>query len=115
MKQRSASAVALRAPCGPYSRMMPIHRMPKGVRCKHYGNLVNHHKKTEADKKHLNKCRKFRTFINGLEDVDRPNWFISNKKLVYVERTELPNMSQAASSSVQRSMKLYVLPKVIYF
>lgn len=65
----------------------------KSVRCQHCSNLVNHHKKNECTKKHLNKCQKFCTFMNGLEDADRANWFVFNKNSVYVERADLPNIS----------------------
>ncbi len=47
---------------------------------KHYRMLVNHHKKSESIKVHLNKCAPFRKFMNGMEEDKRPTWYMANKK-----------------------------------
>jgi hypothetical protein len=40
----------------------------KSAVCKHYRMLVNHHKKSESVKVHLNKCAPFRKLMNGMEE-----------------------------------------------
>jgi hypothetical protein len=47
----------------------------KSAVCKHYRMLVNHHKKSESVKVHLNKCAPFRKLMNGMEEDKRPTWY----------------------------------------
>ncbi|CAK9190300.1 unnamed protein product [Sphagnum troendelagicum] len=47
----------------------------KSAKCMHCKTLINHHKKSESAKVHLNSCAKFRTLMNGLNDDERPNWY----------------------------------------
>ena len=47
--------------------------------CKHCKTRINYHKKSEMVKIHLNKCAPFRKLMNGMEDVDRPDWYNRNK------------------------------------
>ncbi len=44
----------------------------KSAICKHCRMLVNHHKKSESVKVHLNKCAPFRKLMNGMEEDKRP-------------------------------------------
>ncbi len=44
----------------------------KSTVCKHCHMLVNHHKKSESMKVHLNKCVPFRKLMNGMEEDKRP-------------------------------------------
>ena len=37
----------------------------KSAECKHFHTRVNHHKKSESAKTHLNKCAAFRQVMNG--------------------------------------------------
>jgi hypothetical protein len=48
--------------------------------CKHCRMLMNHHKKSESVKVHLNKCAPFRKLMNGMEEDKRPTWYTANKK-----------------------------------
>ncbi|CAM6024631.1 unnamed protein product [Sphagnum balticum] len=48
--------------------------------CKHCRMLMNHHKKSESVKVHLNKCAPFRKLLNGTEEDKRPTWYMANKK-----------------------------------
>jgi hypothetical protein len=52
----------------------------KSVVCKHCCMLVNHHKKSELVKVHLNKCAPFCKLMNGMEEDKHPAWYIANKK-----------------------------------
>ncbi len=47
---------------------------------KHCRMLVNHHKKSESVKVHLNKCAPFRKLMNGMEEDKRPAWYTAKKK-----------------------------------
>jgi hypothetical protein len=44
----------------------------KSAVCKHCHMLVNHHKKSESVKVHLNKCAPIHKFMNGMEEDKRP-------------------------------------------
>jgi hypothetical protein len=78
---------------------------------KHCRMLVNHHKKSESVKVHLNKCAPFRKLMNGMEEDKRPAWYTANKK----PRTPLSTTvsvlksSVAPSSSRQRSIKEFTI------
>jgi hypothetical protein len=47
---------------------------------KHCRMVVNHHKKNESVKVHLNKCAPFRKLMNGMEEDKRAAWYTANKK-----------------------------------
>ncbi len=44
----------------------------KSAVCKHCRMLMNHHKKSESVKVHLNKCAPFRKLMNGMEEDKCP-------------------------------------------
>jgi hypothetical protein len=44
----------------------------KSIVCKHCRMLMNHHKKSESVKVHLNKCALFRKLMNRMEEDKRP-------------------------------------------
>jgi hypothetical protein len=48
--------------------------------CKYCNLHINHHKKSEVAKLHLNKCCMFCKLTNSMEDCNHPDWFIWNKK-----------------------------------
>jgi hypothetical protein len=52
----------------------------KSVICKHCRMFVNHHKKNELMKVHLNKCAQFHKLMNGMEEDKHPTWYTANKK-----------------------------------
>jgi hypothetical protein len=84
----------------------------KSAICQHYRMLVNHHKKSESVKVHLNKCASFRKLMNGMEEDKRPAWYITNKKPRKPLSTALSvsTSSVAPSSSRQRSIKEFAIP-----
>jgi xanthine dehydrogenase molybdopterin-binding subunit B len=45
----------------------------KSTVCKHCRMLVNHHKKSESVKVHLNNCVMFRKLMNSMEEDKRPD------------------------------------------
>ena len=47
--------------------------------CEHCKTLINYHKKGEMVKIHLNNCGPFRKLMNGMKNVDRPDWYNRNK------------------------------------
>jgi hypothetical protein len=52
----------------------------KSAICKHCRMLVNHHKKSESVKVHLNKCAPFGKLMNDMEEDKRLAWYTANKK-----------------------------------
>ena len=50
----------------------------KSATCKNCKLVVNHHRKSEYAKTHLNKCAPFRRLMMGIELAQRPNWFKSS-------------------------------------
>jgi hypothetical protein len=62
-----------------YTNDVNPHRHKLAVR-KHCRMLMNHHKKSESVKVHLNKCAPFCKFMNGMEENKRPAWYTANKK-----------------------------------
>jgi hypothetical protein len=90
----------------------PEPQKAKSAKCKHCKYLINHHKKSEAAKAHLNKCPKFRTLMNGQEDADRPDWYERNKKKGAVSKPASAALVKSVSSSRQSSIKSYSVPKL---
>jgi len=84
----------------------------KSAVCKHCRSLVNHHKKSESARVHLNKCTPFRRLMNGMEEDSRPTWYMGNKK----PKIPLPSSSQVSSNSPsisrQCGIKEFTLPAV---
>jgi len=76
--------------------------------------LVNHHKKSESMKVHLNKCAPFRNLMNGMEEDKCPTWYTANKKPMKPLSTAVSSLtsSVAPSSSRQRSIKELAIPVV---
>jgi hypothetical protein len=76
--------------------------------------LVNHHKKSESVKVHLNNCALFRKLMNGMEEDKRPAWYMANKKPRKPLSTvvSVSTSSVAPSSSRQRSIKEFAIPVV---
>ena len=52
----------------------------KSAPCKLCNLHINHHKKSEVAKLHLNKCYMFCKLMNGTEDCNRPDWYVQNMK-----------------------------------
>jgi hypothetical protein len=77
-------------------------------------NTVNHHRKSEAAKTHMNGCAGFRSAMNGIEILYRPDWYISNKKGGKKEDASKVMSSPGGTSSgtfgKQTSMRAFVLP-----
>ncbi len=86
----------------------------KSAICKHCRTFVNHHKKSESVKVHLNKCVPFRKLMNGMEEDKHPAWYIANKKPRKPLSTAMSvsTSSVAPSSSRQRSIKEFSIPVV---
>ena len=81
----------------------------KSTICKHFKTLINYLKKSEMVKIHVSNCGTSRKLMNGMEDVDRPEWYNRNKKPTRQARAlSLFN----ASSSQQISIKLFRLPAI---
>ncbi|KAJ1340196.1 hypothetical protein BSLG_005189 [Batrachochytrium salamandrivorans] len=80
----------------------------KSATCKHCNLLINHHKKNECARLHLNKFNMFCKLINGMKDYDRPDWYVWNKKKC---KTVLSS-SNTPNSSHQASIKQYALSKL---
>ncbi|KAJ1330272.1 hypothetical protein BSLG_009587 [Batrachochytrium salamandrivorans] len=79
----------------------------KSTTCKHCNLLINHHKKNECTKLHLNKCNMFCKLINGMKNFNRPDWYVRNKK-----NKTVSSSSNTPSSSHQASIKQYALSKL---
>jgi hypothetical protein len=81
---------------------------------KHCRMLVNHHKKSESVKIHLNKCVLFRKLMNGMEEDKSPAWYTANKKPRKPLSTvvSVSTSSVAPSSSRQHSIKEFAIPVV---
>jgi hypothetical protein len=79
----------------------------KSAVCKHCYILVNHHKKSEAAKTHLNNCVPFRKLVNGMEEEMRPDWYNPNKK---PRKTHTAATSSDNCSSRQCSIKEFAIP-----
>ena len=54
----------------------------KSVECKYYYTRINHHKKSESAKTHMNKCAAFCQLTNGIDVDGRPSWYVPNKKRI---------------------------------
>ena len=89
------------------------HKLKSAV-CKHCRTRFNHHKKSEQAMKHLNACHAFRKAMNGIEIIDRPDWYTLNKKRskLSVNSSSSTPSSSKASSLAQTSMKDHLLPKL---
>jgi hypothetical protein len=86
----------------------------KSAICKHCRMLVNHHKKSESMKVHLNKCAPFRKLMNGMEEDKHLAWYTANKKPRKPLSTAVSVLmsSVAPSSSRQCSIKEFAIPVV---
>ena len=74
-----------------------------------YCNLhINYHKESEVAKLLLNKCSMFCKLMNGMEDCNRPDWFIRNKK----KGKTVASLSNTPSFSHQTLINQYALPKL---
>ncbi len=71
----------------------------KSTICKHCRMLMNHHKKSESMKVHLNKCAPFHKLMNGMEEDKRPAWYMANNK----PRKPLSTAVSVSTSSVAPS------------
>ncbi|KAH9275053.1 hypothetical protein BASA83_002767 [Batrachochytrium salamandrivorans] len=80
----------------------------KSATCKHCNLLINHHKKNECARLHLNKFNMFCKLMNGMENCNRPDWYVRNKKKC---KTVLSS-SNTPNSSYQASIKQYALAKL---
>lgn len=76
----------------------------KSNRCKHCKSLVNYHKKSEQVQSHFNNCRNFLKLMNGIEDPDRLNWYLRNKK-----RTKKNAVESVDILGRQTSMKQFTV------
>jgi hypothetical protein len=76
--------------------------------------FVNHHKKSESMKVHLNKCAPFRKLMNGMEEDKHPTWYTTNKKPKKPLSTAMSVLtsSVAPNSFRQRSIKEFAIPIV---
>jgi Protein of unknown function (DUF 659)/hAT family C-terminal dimerisation region len=85
----------------------------KSAMCKHCNTLINHHKKSEYAKAHLNKCLHFRKYMNGFDYTERPEWF-SSKKRATADPGGCDMLATMCppSTSRQSSIWAYGLPKV---
>jgi hypothetical protein len=86
----------------------------KSAVCKHCHMLVNHHKKSESVKVHMNKCAPFRKLMNSMEEDKRPAKYMANKKPKKPLSTTMSvsTSSVAPSSSRQHSIKEFAIPVV---
>ncbi len=86
----------------------------KSAICKHCRMFVNHHKKSESVKVHLNKCAPFRELMNGMEEDKYLTWYTANKKPKKPLSTAVSMLtsSVAPSFSRQRSNKEFAIPVV---
>jgi hypothetical protein len=73
--------------------------------------LVNHHKKSESVKVHLNKCALFRKLMNSMEEDKRLAWYTADKKPRKPLSTTVLMLtsSVAPNSSRQRSIKEFAI------
>jgi hypothetical protein len=79
--------------------------------------FMNHHKKSESVKVHLNKCASFRKLMNSMEEDKRLTWYTANKKPKKPKKPLSTAMSVltssvAPSSSHQCSIKEFTIPVV---
>lgn len=51
-----------------------LHKIKSAV-CRPCKVLISHHKKSEIARKHLLTCHNFQKFVNGLDDVEIPDWY----------------------------------------
>jgi hypothetical protein len=86
----------------------------KSAVCKHCRMLVNHHKKSESVKVHLNNCALFCKLMNGMEEDKRPAWYMANKKRRKPLSTTVSVSTSLVvpNSSRQRSMKEFAIPVI---
>ncbi len=96
-----------------YSDNVNPHQHKSAV-CKHCCMLVNHHKKNEAMKVHLNKCASFCKLVNNIKEDKHPAWYTANKKPRKPLSTAVLVLTSlmAPSSSCQRSIKEFAIPVV---
>ena len=80
----------------------------KSATCKYCNLHINHHKKSEVAKLHLNKCSMFCKLMNSMEDCNHPDWFIQNKE----KDKTVASLSNTPSFSHQTSINQYALPKL---
>lgn len=85
----------------------------KSAKCKHCKMMVSHHNKSKSARTHLNSCAMFRTFMSGMNDDERPDWYRRKKKGGF-SKTALNSQhgKSQASSTVHSSIKSFELPKV---
>ena len=98
------SVVALWTRCGGWITDDNKPHKKKCVNCKHYQQSVNHHRKSEVAKNHMNKCSNFRTAMNTMEQADWPDWHIHNKK---GGRKQVATLSVGMSSTCQSLIKAF--------
>jgi hypothetical protein len=83
----------------------------KSAFCKHFRIAVNHHKKSEYAKLHLNKCQQFRKLMHGMEQNERPDWYTPNKK-AHKLALSATTSSKSLVFSRKCSIKEFALPAV---
>jgi hypothetical protein len=83
----------------------------KSAVCKHCRIVVNHRKKSEYAKLHLNKCQQFRKLKHGVEQNERPDWYNPNKKPQKLALSATTS-SKSLVFSRQGSIKEFALPAV---
>lgn len=66
------------------------------ARCRHCGNVINYHKKSEQAQTHLNKCPPFKKFFYGLPLADRPSWYTGGKRSRVAVTSESKNQPRLA-------------------
>lgn len=76
--------------------------------CKHCKENVRHHNKTNSVKRHLKNCRQFGELMKNTAVADRPEWFDCKVK----KSQSISNVLGSTQSSVQPSMRNYVIAKV---
>jgi hypothetical protein len=96
----------------------------KSCPCRHCNFTLNHHKKGNMVKAHLNKCTHFHKYLNGLDDDACPEWYVRNSKLLKrnasppASSSFFPSPTSASYDSPsmiirrQSSIKDYALPKI---
>ena len=88
----------------------------KSAICKHCQQRVNHHRKSEMARAHMNGCAGFRSVMNGLEHSYRPDWYVANKKgggknQNYASKImSSPDGTSTGTYSRQTSIRAYALP-----
>jgi hypothetical protein len=75
----------------------------KSNKCMHCNMLINYHRKIESAKVHLNKCSPFRKLMNGMEDADRPDWYVRNAQTKASQKQKPSLSSPRVSAAVGRA------------